>query len=70
MERCALHRTAKTLAGRASCVEAAPSNAEIVHCKYGDGQKKVTATVKKGSGADGRKCKRDPGKNPEKTQPK
>jgi len=51
-------------------MEAADSDAEIVHCKYGDGQKKVTVTVNKGSGADNRKCRRDPGKNPEKTQRK
>jgi hypothetical protein len=41
MERRALRRSSETLAGRASFKEAADSNAEIVHCKSGDGQKKV-----------------------------
>lgn len=39
-------------AGRTSHTEAAASNAEIVHCKNGDGQTKVAAAVKKETGAN------------------
>ena len=39
-------------AGRTSHTKAAGSNAEIVHGKNGDGQKKVAAAVKKETGAN------------------